>query len=155
MVTNPCHHTDLFKCNNDDDSNRHQFLDILYDVEKKAGLLVWIPNGSQEAIIPKIDENVERGTEIMTDELRTYTFLPARGFQHRNVNHSREFVSVDGTHTNHIEACFSRMKRFMRRRDVRLPSSIPGYLGEFLWVECHQTDVWASFLRAVKGQYCC
>ena len=127
----------------------------MYDVEKKVGLLVWIPNRSHEGIIPKIEENVEPGTKIITDELRTYRCLAARGYQHRTVNHSREFVGADGTHTNHIEAYFSRMKRFMKRRDVRVPSSIPGYIDEFLWMERHQTDIWPSFLRAVKRQYRC
>ena len=63
----------------------------MYEVETHTGRLEWIQNRSHASIIPKIEENVAEGSEIVTDELRTYACLADRGFRftHRTVNHSR------------------------------------------------------------------
>ena len=126
----------------------------MYDVDAKLGQLVWIENRSHQAIIPKIEQYVAVGSEILTDELRTYQCLADRGYQHRTVNHSQEFVSADGTHTNHIEGYFSRMKKFLRRRNVLSPRNIPAYMDEFMWMDRHP-DIWADFIHALQRQYRC
>jgi hypothetical protein len=47
---------------------------------------------------------------VITDEHSGYNLLDGR-HDHRTVNHSREFVSKDGAHTNIVEGFFSQMRR--------------------------------------------
>ena len=124
-------------------------------MELKRGTLIWIENRSHESIIPKVEQNVQQRSIILTDELRTYACLSRKGYEHRTVNHSREFLADDGTHTNHIEAYFSRVKTFLRKRNVGPTQSLPGYLDEFLWMERHRNNIWQSFLDAVRRKYRC
>ena len=80
---------------------------VIYDVENKVGILVWIQNRGHAAVIPKIREHVELGSTLYTDELRTYGCLGRQGYDHHTVDHSQEFVNAQGVHTNHIEGYFS------------------------------------------------
>ncbi|KAF0311634.1 hypothetical protein FJT64_017578 [Amphibalanus amphitrite] len=133
----------------------------IYDVEEKKGVLVYIEDRSHEAIIPKVQDHVEQGSTIYTDELRTYACLANRGYDHKTVNRSHEPAANDGTPIshmkakNHIKGYFSHLKKYLRKRNVGLPESLPGYLDEFMWMERHQEDTWGSFLRAVRRQYRC
>ena len=102
-----------------------------------------------------MEDHVQQGSTIYIDELRTYACLANRGYDHKTVNHSRELMAHDGTHTNHIECYFSRVKKYLRKRNFGLVQSIPGYLDEFMWMERHQGDVWRLFLQAVRRQYRC
>ena len=126
----------------------------MYDFEAKVGILDWIQNRSHQEIIPKVEDHVERGSDIVTDELRTYNCLATRGYTHRTVNHSRLFIAPGGMHSNHVEAYFSRMKAFLRKRNVKRLDAIPSYLDEFMWRERNKQRV-KSFVQAVQGQYRC
>lgn len=125
----------------------------MYDVETKTGTMLHIQNRSAGEILPKIQQNVVAGSTIRTDELRTYHRLTAMGYTHETVNHSQMFVAPDGTHTNHIEGYFSRVKKFLRKRDIRRLDLIPSYLDEFLWRERHPDTLWEDFVRALQRQY--
>ena len=48
----------------------------MYDVKNRVGRVERIQNRSHEAIIPKIEENIEAGTEDVTDELTRERQLP-------------------------------------------------------------------------------
>ena len=60
-------------------------------------------------------ENVDRQSELHTDEARLYITPGAEFKAHKKVNHSRgEYVRKDGVTTNHVENYFSVFKRGMR-----------------------------------------
>ncbi|MDX2776656.1 IS1595 family transposase [Streptomyces caniscabiei] len=62
-------------------------------------------------LIPKIKENVRRGTIIYSDQWRAYSTLQWRQYTHLSVNHGElEFVRRL-THTQNIEAAWSHFKR--------------------------------------------
>ena len=127
----------------------------IYDVDTKVEILDWIQNRSHNEIIPKVESHVERGSDIVTDELRTYNCLATRGYTHRTVNHTRSFVAPDGTHSNHVEGYFSRGKAFLRKRTAKRLDAIPSYLDEFMWRERNSGNLWRNFMQAVRSQYRC
>lgn len=125
----------------------------VYDVENKQGILEYIDNRSRGEMVPKIVEKVEAGSIICSDQHRSYMSLAAHGYEHRTVNHSETFKARDGTHTNHVEGYFSRLKAFLRRKNVKNVSFIPSYIDEFMWRERHHNSKWSDFLEAVQRQY--
>lgn len=125
----------------------------IYDVESKQGTLEFIQNRSRDEMIPKILAKVEPGSVIHTDDHRSYASLAAHGYTHKTVNHSQTFKALDGTHTNHVEGYFSRMKAFLRKRSTKKLDMIPGYLDEFMWLERHRGTKWKDFIAAIQRQY--
>src|SRR6056297_46989 len=76
-------------------------------------MLKVVPDQTHLSLIPRIMQNVKQGSEIHTDELRTYQkkFNPAE-YTHKTVNHGKgEYAKLDGTSTNQIESFFNHLKK--------------------------------------------
>lgn len=85
-----------------------------------------------------IRAHVLPGSIIKTDEWRGYTHLVNMGmnYQHQTVNHSVNFVDQHNpdTHTQNIEASWSKIKRDMRRRIGRMcVTDFQYHLMEYVW----------------------
>ncbi len=73
-------------------------------------VLKYVPNASEENMVPFIQRYVSVGAKIYTDEFRSYNKL-GRNYQHGTINHSvRIYVNGD-IHTNSIENFWSVLKR--------------------------------------------
>jgi transposase len=71
-----------------------------------------VADNRQTTLIPAIRSNVAKGTEIHTDELKSYRQLPQHGYGHRRVNHSiGEYATADGVTVNSIESFWAQLKR--------------------------------------------
>lgn len=80
-------------------------------------------------LLDNITENVERGSQIMSDKLGIYTKTKRLGFHHEAVNHwKKEFVRGD-VHTNTIEGFWGQLKRSL---DGTYHSVSPKYLQNYL-----------------------
>lgn len=91
-----------------------------------------IPNTKGKTILPLVYENVEQGTTISTDEMRSYKNLPRLGYKHGFVNHSIEQWKKGIHHTNTIEGFWSRLKNSIRGTHVHVSEKhLQKYLGEF------------------------
>ena len=55
-------------------------------------------------------ENIETGSEIHTDEYSSYKHIH-KFWNHKTVNHSLEYVTKDGIHTNSVEGFWALLKR--------------------------------------------
>ena len=88
-------------------------------------------------LLPIIQAHVNPGTTIWSDSWAAYNnviALPSvQG--HDTVNHSIEFKSPSGTHTNHIESYWNRVKIKLKRMRGCHRSQLPSYLDEFMWRE--------------------
>jgi|SRR3990167_1920143 len=70
-----------------------------------------VPNVRRATLQPIINENIEKGSEVHTDELRSYSRLPEHGYEHKSVKH-RYGQYVDGdTHVNSMEGYWSNLKK--------------------------------------------
>lgn len=59
------------------------------------------------------------GSIIRTDCWAGYNDLAIEGYTHQTVNHSAEFVSETGVHTNRIESSWRPLKDHFRRIKIR------------------------------------
>lgn len=105
-----------------------------------------------------ISRYVENGTIIKTDEWRGYRGLTRLGYIHNTVNHSQNFVAPNDpeTHTQNVEALWSKIKRDMRRRIGRMCNNrMETHLVEFMWRNTHTSleELFNDFILAVNNFY--
>ena len=68
----------------------------------------------------------------MSDCWKAYYNLAKNGYEHRTVNHSKEFVNDDGDHTNRIEGHWRQPKANMPKFGVK-KTLFSSHLAEFIW----------------------
>ncbi len=97
-----------------------------------------VPNVKRKTLQPIVARNVQRGSTISSDELKTYASLTKFGYRHGAVNHSAEEWShydyrLDvWHHTNTIEGYWSQLKRSIRGTHVHVsPQHLWKYVSEF------------------------
>ena len=68
----------------------------LEESRKTAGnaFLVAVEKRDEQTLLPIIKEWIEPGTIIVSDCWKAYSKLETHGYEHRTVNHSREFVNL-------------------------------------------------------------
>lgn len=69
-----------------------------------------VDNVKSKTIMPIIQENVEVGSTMMTDEYPIYKSLSGKGFKHETVNHRQKEYVRGEAHTNTIEGFWSHLK---------------------------------------------
>lgn len=91
-----------------------------------------VPNAQRKTLIPIIEENVEAGSTVSTDEWHPYKALPSHGYNHLVVNHRYgEYVNGEA-HTNTLDGFWSIVKRAIRGTHVHVSRKhMAKYLGEF------------------------
>jgi len=92
-----------------------------------------VPDRKEFTLFPIIAENIKAGTEIHTDEYRSYGNIGDEPhYTHKTVNHSvKEYVGKDGQTTNSIEGFFSHIKRTIKGTHIWVsPKHMHSYLGE-------------------------
>lgn len=80
---------------------------------ERGGKLVTqvVENTKTSSIKPLVRQNIKIGSNIVTDEYRSYRFVPKNGYTHSVVNHSIGEWAVMDAHTNTIEGFWSHLKR--------------------------------------------
>ncbi len=82
---------------------------------------------------PIIEANVEKQSEIQTDELHSYKGLNQKGYTHNTFNHGAgEYVSKKGATVNSIESFWSRLKLSIKGTHIRVSKKhLAKYATEF------------------------
>ena len=79
-----------------------------------------VPNVRRKTLEPIIYNNVQRGSIVSTDELRSYALLKNAPYEHGKVNHSAEEWAHGIHHTNTIEGYWSRLKNSIKGTHVHV-----------------------------------
>lgn len=90
--------------------------DMVVGLRERGGRVkfVHVPDLKRGSYKLAIDRHISRDVEeIVTDQAGVYNFALDEEFKakHRTVNHSREWITPTGVHTNTIESAFSLLKR--------------------------------------------
>ena len=86
-----------------------------------------VPNVKRATLEPVILTNVQRGSVVMTDELRSYNGLAKSGpYVHMRVNHSAGEYARGDVHVNSLEGYWSRLKNSIRGTHIHVS-------GHHLW----------------------
>jgi ISXO2-like transposase domain len=103
-----------------------------------------------ESLLGVLRRYVLPGSILYSDMWRAYPRIAAElEMEHRTVNHSREFVSADGVHTNSIEGTWCGLKLMIPKRNRS--ANVEDHLWEYIWRKPYRDNVWGSFLEALKS----
>lgn len=91
-----------------------------------------VENVKKKTRQPIIKANIQAGSDIFTDELKSYGSLAKKGYKHQTVNHSAgEYVRGEA-HTNSVEGFWSIVKRSIRSTHVHVSKKYTrNYIKEF------------------------
>jgi hypothetical protein len=114
--------------------------------EKRIHLSV-LRSKTPEDIVAALSDALLPGTLLVTDFLPSYSLVAqALSLPHARVNKTRSFVDpLTRIHTNHIEATWKHLRRFLARRS-RVALDVA--LAEFVWRRLHSQDSWEGLLAA-------
>lgn len=101
-----------------------------------------------QTLLPIIRENVSRGSMIWSDEWRSYSRIGSEedGLLHESVNHSQNFVSINGVHTQNIERQWEILKKkILRNMKGTSTALLPTHLHEYMWRSRHNEPIWEKF----------
>jgi len=99
-----------------------------------------IKNTRRETLIPNIQEHVETGSHVMTDEFRSYFGLQAE-YVHSVINHAEEYVNGQ-IHTNGIENFWALLKRGLGGTYIAVePFHLFRYVDEQAFRYNHRVDM--------------
>ncbi|XP_039255553.2 uncharacterized protein LOC120332381 [Styela clava] len=101
-----------------------------------------------------IAKNVARGTRIWTDQFPSYNKLEqmGMGYIHETVNHSIEYVSPMGVHTNEIESLWGEIKKRFRAMNGVARHMVQSYLDEWVWKrQFTKSRYFSEILRAIAN----
>jgi transposase len=91
-----------------------------------------VPNARLKSVMPHIERNVVKGTEVSTDTWAAYESLRKRGYNHHAVNHTEKEYVRDDVHVNSLEGFWSMLKRSIQGTHVHVSRKhMPKYLAEF------------------------
>lgn len=117
--------------------------------EAKRTFIVTVENRSAAALLGIIHRHVLPGSIVFTDMWKGYAGITeVLNLEHRTVNHSVEYVSEDGTHTNTIEATWCGLKLLVPKRNRT--KDVEGFLWEYMWRKKNRGRLWAGIIEALK-----
>ena len=122
------------------------------------GFMQIVQRRDAATLLPIIQAHINPGTEIHSDQWAAYGnvgTLPGVA-AHSTVNHSLEFVAADGTHTQHVESYWNRVKGKLKRMKGCHAHQLPSYLDEFMWRErngCQTRMAYVNIMRDIATQY--
>ena len=91
-----------------------------------------VPDVTNRTLQPIVTENVEPGSTIHTDELRSYRGLARAGYRHCIVNHGAGEYVRHGSHVNGIEGFWACLKLSIRGTHVHVSAKhLQRYVKEF------------------------
>ncbi|MDQ3750998.1 MAG: IS1595 family transposase [Acidobacteriota bacterium] len=121
-------------------------------LERKGRVLAKvIERTDRETLHNEVKEKVEAGSNLFTDEWRSYRGLDEQ-YIHEVINHSIEYVRGN-VHTNGIENFWSLLKRTIRGTYVSVePFHLPRYLDEQIYrFDERKSNDKERFLRVLKA----
>jgi transposase-like protein len=102
-------------------------------IERKGDVMTRVVDDvKRDSLIPVIEDNIEKGSTISTDELTSYKTLKHLGFKHGVVSHSTGQYVRGKYHTNSIEGFWSMLKRSIKGTHIHVSAKhLKKYLVEF------------------------
>jgi len=125
---------------------------VLGIVERKGcakGIIV--PDVKAKTLIPLVEDNVDKGSVVYTDDLRSYNNLSDMGFDHKTIAHSQKVYVAGDIHTNNVEGFWSQLKRSINGTYHHVTAKhMQGYVDEYAFRYNHRNDETAMFWTMLR-----
>ncbi len=100
--------------------------------ESRNWFIVCVDDRTEATLVSLLNEWVRPGKTIYSDFWKGYINLTAHGYIHETVNHSKEYVTTDGVHTNKIEGHWRHINTRLPTRGTK-KEHFDSYIAEFIW----------------------
>ncbi len=108
-----------------------------------------VKSSGARVLLPEIEQNIAKGTNIYSDEYGVYRTLKKRGYSHTTVNHSALEYVRGIAHTNTIEGFWSQLKRSIDGSYHAVsPKYLQSYVNEFVFRYNHRAIAVCPLLLA-------
>ena len=98
-------------------------------------------NVKRSTVFPLINQSVEKGAQVMTDEYHVYTTVSLQGYKHSSIKHSAKQYVLGDVHTNTIEGFWSQLKRSISGTYHAVsPKYLQYYVDEFAYRYNHRNS---------------
>jgi transposase len=116
-------------------------------VERSGKVAAYVvPKKPQQAIVARIDAQVDPASVVYTDDSRLYDRLGKTGWNHQVIDHSAKVYVSGDVHTQTIDGFWSLVKRGISGTHHSVsPKWLQGYLNEYVWRYNHRDDGRAMF----------
>lgn len=132
---------------------------LVFGIVERSGtrcILRIVDTNSKERLIPIIRRFVATDCCVYHDGLATYDKLHDYGYTHKRVNHSIEFVTEEGNHTNTIEGLWGLVKqKISYMHGLNSVESLKSHLDDYTYrtffgLKKDPTKFWRTFLEHIK-----
>jgi len=125
---------------------------IVGAVERNGNVIARVvENTESKVIVDFINENVEKGSELNTDEYRAYSKIAKHGYIHKVIDHSKKMYYVDGVSTNAMEGFWSQLKRSIHGTYHSLSAKhLQNYVNEFVFRYNHRRSNQHIFISLME-----
>ena len=127
---------------------------IVFGMVERNGDLITkvVPSAKNKTLLPIINEYVEKGSTISSDEFKVYKNLRKAGYIHGSVMHSVRQWTKGIHNTNTIEGFWSLLKRSIQGTHVHVSKKhLSKYLGEFEYRYNMRSNSSLMFLRLLQS----
>lgn len=101
-----------------------------------------VSDTKSKTVLPIVEENIEKGSQIFTDEYPVYDRLSLMGYSHERVTHSENIYVIGKAHTNTIEGFWSTAKNGIKGVFHSVsPKYLQDYLDEYAFRYNHRDNV--------------
>ena len=123
------------------------------------GYMEVVQDRQAATLLPIIQQHLQRGTVIHSDQWSSYSqvsTLPNNVQQHEMVNHSVEFVSPTGIHTQNFKSFWNRVKTKIKGMKGCHKHQLASYLDEYMYRERYgktSFECFDSIIANISAQY--
>lgn len=82
-----------------------------------------------------------------------YNSLESLGYSHSTVNHSIQFITEDGVHTNKIEAIWGAIKRKYRHITNKKSELMASYLASYQFKKKFKNNKFCKYILTINEIY--
>ncbi len=112
-----------------------------------------VPEVKRRTLSPLVEKHVLTGSNVFTDELKSYHDLTEKGFVHKSVSHRSGVYVVGDVHTNTLEGFWNLLKRTIDGAHRRVSAKyLETYVNEVAFRWNHRLDrqpmFWTMLRRA-------
>jgi hypothetical protein len=111
--------------------HEHSWVFGIVEEETKLCVLWMVDNRKRKTLLPLIKDHIFPGAIVKSDQWKPYEALNQSGYEHLTVNHSVQFVTSEGIHTQAIESLWSQVKSGMKIKRGTSTRHLAGYLDLF------------------------
>ncbi len=119
-----------------------QKIPVVGMVERDGRVRAFVtPDVQRDTVFPLIEQNVQKGTTVYTDEYNIYHNLASLGYDHSTIQHKQDEFAVGEVHTNTIEGFWSFIKNGIRGAHKHTSKKyLQLYVNEYAFKWNHRND---------------